>query len=320
MRASTMGRFALASSIALSSFASKSHAAEYGFTTYPLGSLSFGAGITPPPGVYVTDAISYYDASIGRNFNFGGRAFDAGVNAKLFFDEVNVLYVPEKKVFDGLFGFSISAPAGYADYTAGAAAARGTVFSETQGGGIGDFTVQLQLGWDGEAFSHTFYVLTVVPSGRYSTGFSPLLGLNRASLDVGWGFTWFDKASKIEINGAVGFMANLENNATQYQTGDEFHFEWAIGYKFDNGLEIGAVGFDYRQFTGDSGPGAILGPFIGSLDAAGAGVTYTTKIDKTPVTFSIRDYEEYDARHMFRGNLAIGSFTAAFPAAETLKD
>jgi hypothetical protein len=34
----------------------KCRAAGYAFTTYPLGSLAFGVGITPPPGAYVTDA------------------------------------------------------------------------------------------------------------------------------------------------------------------------------------------------------------------------------------------------------------------------
>ena len=36
--------------------------------------------------------------------------------------------------------------------------------------------VQFQLGWDGEAFSHTFYLLGVIPTGRYDTGFIPLSG------------------------------------------------------------------------------------------------------------------------------------------------
>jgi hypothetical protein len=58
---------------------SDGRAAEYASTTYPLGGLAFGAGITPPPGVYVTDAVSFYTASIGGNFNFGGRTFNAGV-------------------------------------------------------------------------------------------------------------------------------------------------------------------------------------------------------------------------------------------------
>jgi hypothetical protein len=36
-------------------------AAEYGFSTYGLGGNAFGAGITPPPGVYVTEAFAFYE-------------------------------------------------------------------------------------------------------------------------------------------------------------------------------------------------------------------------------------------------------------------
>jgi hypothetical protein len=302
----------LAIGVALHLAPAEVSAAEYGFTAYPLGSLSFGAGVTPPPGVYVTDAISFYTGTIGGNFDFGGRTFNAGVKANIFFDEANVLYVPEKTVFDGHFGVSVSAPAGYVDYPASASAARGTISAEREGGGIGDFAVQIQFGWDSAEFSHTFHILEVIPSGRYSTGFYPILGLNRPSLDVGWAFTWLEKSSGLQFNGAVGFMASLENNATQYRTGDEFHFEWAIGYKFKNGLEIGIVGYDYRQITGDSGPGALLGPFEGSVDAIGPGLTYSTKIGNTPVTFGARNYEEYNTEHRFKGNLSIATFTAAF--------
>ncbi len=129
---------------------------------------------------------------------------------------------------------------------------------------------------------------------------------------MGWAFTWFDKTTKLQFNGAVGYMTSKENYDTQYQTGDEFHFEWAAGYKFDNGLEIGIVGYDYRQITGDSGQGALLGPFKGSVDALGPGLTYSTKFGEIPVTFSARDYEEYNTAHRFQGNLSIGTFTAAF--------
>ncbi len=320
MRAKNMSRFVVASCIAFCPLSQETHAAEYAFTTYPLGSDAFGAGIAPPPGIYFTDAISFYNGSIGGSFDFGGRTFNAGVDAKLFFDQVNILYVPETKVLDGYFGLSVTAPAGYVDYHASATAALGTITAERQGGGIGDFSVQAQLGWDGAEFSHTFHILTVIPSGRYGTGFYPILGLNRTSLDVGWAFTWFDKNSKIQINGALGFMASLENDATQYKTGDEGHLEWAIGYKFDNGLEIGVVGYDYRQLTGDSGPGALLGPFESSGDAVGPGVAYSTKIGETPVTVSVRDYEQYNAKHFFQGNAAIASFTAVFPPAQSLKD
>ena len=159
----------------------------------------------------------------------------------------------------------------------------------------------------------------VIPTGRYNTGFYPIIGLNRPSFDLGWGFTYFDKNSKIQVNGAVGFMTSLENFDTQYQTGNEFHAEWAIGYKFDNGLLLGIVGYDYRQLTGDSGPGAVLGPFESSGDAVGGGLSYSTQIGETPVVINVRDYEQYNTKHFFQGNAVVASVTAVFPAAQPMK-
>jgi len=320
MLAKRIASFAIASGLALSFASPEINAAEYGFTTYPLGTLGFGAGITPPPGYYITEAISFYEGSIGGNFDFGGRDFSAGVKANIFLDNVNLLFVPQGSLLGGLFGASVTVPAGYVDYKASASGPRGnTVSDETSGGGWGDMNIKFQLGWDSESFSHTAYFLMVVPTGRYDTGFYPIIGLNRPSYDMGWGFTYFDKNSKIQINGAVGFMTSSENNETQYQTGNEFHAEWAIGYKFDNGLLLGVVGYDYRQITGDSGPGAILGPFESLGDAIGPGLSYSTVIGETPVVINVRDYEQYNWQNFVHGNAAVASVTAVFPAARGLE-
>lgn len=320
MPTKNIASLAIAFAAGFLSMTSESSAAEYAFSTYPLGVLAFGAGITPPPGVYVSDAVAFYTGSIGGNFNFGGRTFDAGVKANIFLDDLNILFVLNGKLLGGYFGASVTVPAGWVDYQASATGPRGnTITAETQGGGFGDTNLQFQLGWDGESFSHTFYLLGEIPTGRYHTGFYPIIGLNRQSVDIGWAFTYFDKDSKLQFNGAVGFMASQENFAAQYQTGNEFHAEWAIGYMLDKELEIGVAGYDYRQLTGDSGPGAILGPFESSGDAVGVGLSYSTKFGETPVVMQARDYEQYNTKHFFGGNAAIASFTAAFPAAQPMK-
>jgi len=186
--------FGVAFTIALCARIPEGHAAEYAFTAYPLGGLAFDAGITPPPGFYVTNVTSFYDGTIGGNFNFGGRTFDAGVRAQLFGGETNLLYVPEAKVLDGLIGFSLSVPTLYVDYTAKASGPLGNIVtSHVDGTGLGDMVFQFQIGWDKPDFSHTFYTLFVAPTGRYSTGFYPIAGLNRPSFDIGWAFTYFDK-------------------------------------------------------------------------------------------------------------------------------
>jgi hypothetical protein len=86
-------------------------------------------------------------------------------------------------------------------------------------------------------------------------------------------------------------------------------FEWAVGYELMPGLVIGAVGYDWRQITGDSGAGALLGAFEGRVDAIGPGLSYTTLIDKTPLILNLRHYEEYNADKRISGSMSIFSAT-----------
>ena len=72
---------------------------------------------------------------------------------------------------------------------------------------------------------------------------------------------------------------------------------------------LGVVGYDYRQATGDSGSGALLGAFKGSVDAIGAGLSYTTLIDKRPLILNLRYYHEFDAENRWEGDAFIASAT-----------
>jgi len=82
---------------------------------------------------------------------------------------------------------------------------------------------------------------------------------------------------------------------------------WAVGFECVQGLVLGVVGYDYRQLNGDSGSGDPVGPFRGSLDAIGPGLSYTTIIDKRPVTFNLRYYHDYDFDKHFHGDTTIAS-------------
>ena len=112
----------------LRSFCQRSEPATRGNTPSPpirWAVLAFGAGITPPPGTYVTNAISFYSGNIGGTFDFGGRTFNAGVKADIFLDSTNILLVPQGKFLDGNFGASVTVPAGYVKYDASASGALG---------------------------------------------------------------------------------------------------------------------------------------------------------------------------------------------------
>ena len=64
--------------------------------------------MTPPPGTYVTTAYSYYEATIGTAVDFEGVRLNAGARAEIFSSALNLLYVPERKLFGGNLGLSVT--------------------------------------------------------------------------------------------------------------------------------------------------------------------------------------------------------------------
>jgi len=90
------------------------------------------------------------------------------------------------------------------------------------------------------------------------------------------------------------------------------HWEWAIGREVAQGFVLGIVGYDYRQLEHDSGPTALAGPVKGQVDAIGAGLSYTTVIDKTPFIFNLRHYQEFNGNDGFEGNSTLASATVRF--------
>ena len=253
---------ALVAAGALMASSLQSAATEYAFSTYGLGGNAFGAGATPPPGTYVTEATAFYSASIGATVSFGGVTLNPGAKVDAFSAATNILYVPERKVLGGNLGLSVTIPVGHIDVDATLGGPFGLSRS-VDGWGFGDVWSKVQLGWQHGEFAHTIYVQAVAPTGRWDPGFSPIIGLHRPGIDTGWAFTWTDKTKKLQVNGATGFTFNFENTATDYRSGNEFHFEWAVGLEFAPGLLIGVVGYDYRQLTGDTGSGARIGAVQG---------------------------------------------------------
>ena len=285
------------------------HAAEYGFSSYALGGNAFGAGATPPPGMYVTTVTGYYSGKIDVNVNFDNFTLAAGAKVGFFNSALNALYVPERKVLGGNLGLSMTVPVGHIDLdatiTSPIVGARGV-----DGWGLGDVVSKVQLGWQQGTFAHSVYLQAVAPTGRWASGFAPNVGLHRPGIDVGWAFTLVDPQTKLQANGALGFTFNFENTATDYKSGNEFHFEWALGIECSPGLVLGLVGYDYRQFTDDSG--SANGPFRGSVDAIGAGASYTTLVGGKPLVLNLRHYREFNVENRWEGSMTIATGTLRF--------
>jgi hypothetical protein len=111
-------------------------AAEYALGTYGLGGNAFGAGVTPPPGTYVTAVASYYEATIGTTVSFDHVALNAGARAEAFTSGLNLLYVPERKLFGGNLGLSVTIPVSHVNYLAGIGVGSLAATQEVAGWGL----------------------------------------------------------------------------------------------------------------------------------------------------------------------------------------
>jgi hypothetical protein len=73
-------------------------------------------------------------------------------------------------------------------------------------------------------------------------------------------------------------------------------------------FSIGLNGYAYKQITGDSGSGAVLGPFKGQVFAVGPALDYTFKIGQLPVATNLRYFYEFGVDNRLKGHAGLLSF------------
>ena len=153
--------------------------------------------------------------------------------------------------------------------------------------GLGDFyLVPLAISWQWTDFHLVAFQGVVAPTGHF--------GLNdlNSSRNV-WTFdqnvmlTWNLTAS-LELNLDAGFMENLGNSATGYESGDEFHLDYTLGHYLMNDLGLGITGSYYRQVTGDEAPaGAFLLP-EGSAVTVGPALFYSPHVGDRDIGLTLK--------------------------------
>jgi hypothetical protein len=81
---------------------------------------------------------------------------------------------------------------------------------------------------------------------------------------------------------------------------------------FSNQFKLGVAGFVYRQLTGDSGTGAVLGPYEGRVYGIGPHLVATVPNGNYPIIFNLRYYQEFSAINRFQGHSVTGGATIKF--------
>lgn len=283
------------------------YGAEGGTGFYLLGSKGPSAAVTPPPGVYFQNDLYFFsgDVGAGRELPTGGRVA-VGVDGDAVIELPTLIWVLPEEIAGGHLGLTASLPIGWkktsADLTlAGPLGGSASASISDDVFTIGDPVVGGFLGWQHENFHWQVGTMINVPIGNYQEGEISNIAFHHWGADVFAAATWLDPSTGIDLSGVVGVTFNAENPATDYRSGNEFHFEWAAVKHFNQQFDAGLVGYYYDQLSGDSGEGA-SGPFKGRAASIGATIGWNFKVGETPVSARLKYFHEFSVKNRAEGD------------------
>ncbi len=169
------------------------------------------------------------DAGGDRSFPRGGR-ITAGLDAKadLLFLAPN--YIFAEPVLGGQAALAVTGVFGRVkvDIDATLTGPNGGTLSGSEVDSLtagGDLYGLGSIKWTQGVHNTMAYAMVGAPVGAYQPDRLANVGSGHAAIDVGGGYTYFDK--KNEFSAALGFTYNFENPDTDYQNGIDAHIDWA---------------------------------------------------------------------------------------------
>lgn len=273
-------------------------AAEGGSGAYILGIRGPGAGITPPPGVFLSTQVYSYGGKIEGRVPVEGGTVNANGNLDALVAIPTLLWVTPFEFAGGRLGLSATVPYGRAalDGQVGPFSLSDSVTT------FADPSFSAFLGWRAGNVHWQLGVTGFAPIGDYTRGALANIAKHRGALDVFGSLTLVSPQWGLDFTNTLGVTFNTANKATDYKTGNEFHWDWSLTKKFAGGISIGPTGYFYKQLTDDSGSGAVLGGFRGEVWAVGATVGYEFNVGRLPVTTRLRYFHEIETRNRFQGD------------------
>ncbi|MBT8766099.1 SphA family protein [Metapseudomonas boanensis] len=243
------------------------HATEGGGSTYPMGAENYMSGAMPPPGFYGQVFSTHYEADTLRGNDGRSLPVDFRVRANVI--APRLIWVSEQQLFGGNLAFAALFP--FVDLKV-------EVNGQSEHKkGLGDIIFGPALGFHHSDKLHSIFALDfIAPSGEYDRGDLANLGRNYWTVEPVLAISHVDPAG---LNASVKLMYdfNQENPATDYRSGQEFHFDYAVGWGLGNGWVLGVGGYYYRQTTDDRQNGDRIDDNKGRAFSIGPSIMYSNK-------------------------------------------
>ena len=295
------------------------------------GQFGLNAGVIPDPGITYGNLSLNYSASRLNDSN-GNRVLQNVTGTYAFWLNENIIYyVPKHKILGGYF-----MPYVALNYASGSVVADLTLTStnlSAGGGGSGfaDMYVQpVNMGWHfGKRVDFNAGYSFVAPTGRYTAGASDNVGSGYWGNNITSGTTYYITKNKgttanlvtaWEIHGQRQ-TASVPAGQISYKTpGQAFTTEWGVGQvlplkkDFSRLLQLGLVGYDQWQVTGNGGTVIVAGiPVPASripyYSVHGIGLQSNFILPTKGLAAFFKYYDEYSAKARPQGRTFVFGFS-----------
>ncbi|MDO5542264.1 MAG: transporter [Acinetobacter sp.] len=224
------------------------NATENGLDSFGLGAEGIAAGALPPAGVYL---LNYYQNYHASEFKDGPDNFHADVNVYI----PRLVWMTPQHIAGGQLGLYAAQP--LVDLRLSA------MGMSDSNSGLGDLIIGSMLGWH-KGNHHSVAALEgVLATGDYEDA-NPQrpvvanLGKNYNTIRPIFAYSYLQQQGW-EFSTKMSYSFNSENDDTNYQSGDYFAGDYAIGYQLNDQVKLALEGYVFKQTTDDEVNGVSIG-------------------------------------------------------------
>jgi len=255
-----------------------------GSGAYPNGAEGFMAGAAPPPGTYLLLYSNYYSADSYMDDNgdeYTGAHPLADIEIDVWANVLRLLHVSKFKILGGNWAAHVFIPHASMDFDFSPT----SPLQDAARDGLGDIIVDpFILTWHGEHFHWVAGLDIYIPTGRYNRETEPVNPGNNV-----WTFEPVFAVSYLNgpLDVSFKFMYDISTTNDDHllptgrvvdrDPGQEFHFDYMLGYQLADPLTVGLGGYFYQQTTDDEVDGVDQANDKGRVLAIGPALKYGYK-------------------------------------------
>jgi len=167
--------------------------------------------------------------------------------------------------------------------------------------GFGDLYPRASLKWNENVSNFMVYGTGDIPVGLYSKDNIANIGTGHGAIDLGGGYTYLDRQNGNEVSAVAGLTYNFTNPTTNYQSGVDFHLDWAASRLLSEQVSAGVAGYVYQQIGCDSGSGNTVGCFRSRILGVGPQLGLRFPMGQMLGYVGLKAYGEFGAKNTPQG-------------------